>query len=208
VCPQAFSGTASWASGIRTFGENFVGAWNWRGRQVGYCTSANGVRVRSCCAFIGRVGGTDTLASLPSDLVVDLCGAFISPQTGTYVNTAYGATLGRLHMVQYARLDASGFTVPNQCGYTVRLGVTWAFTWEILKALSEDGVWPSQNAPALDGYHADYFKPCLSPSDTVLGRYEIGDVPLYDRSSVDQECGAIRALEDLRVTFPNEVIVS
>jgi hypothetical protein len=90
----------------------------------------------------------------------------------------------------------------------VRLGVTWAFTWEILKALAEDGVWPSPNAPALDGYHADYFKPCLSPSDTALGRYEIGDVPQYDRYSEDGECGAIRGFEDLRVSFPSEVIVS
>jgi hypothetical protein len=208
ICTQAVPGVASWASEIRTFGDNFVGAWSWQGRRVGHCIGTQGVRVRSCCAFLGEADGTTTLASLPSDLIVDSCGAFIDPETGVYVQTAYGASLGRLHMVQYARLDASGFTVPNQCGYTVRLGVTWAFTWEILKALSEDGVWPSPNAPALDGYHADYFKPCLSPSDTVLGRYEIGDVPLYDRSSVDQECGAIRAFEDLRVTFPNEVIVS
>ena len=208
ICPQTFPGTASWASGIRTFGENMIAAWTWRGRQVGYCTSANGVRVRSCCAFLGEADGTTTLASLPGDLVVDSCGAFISPDTGEYVNTPYGNSLGRLNMVQYARLDASGLTVPNQCFYTVRLGVTWAFTWEILKALAEDGVWPSPNALALPGYHADYFKPCLSPSDTVLGRYDIGDVPNYDRYSEDGECGAIRGFEDLRVSFPNEVTVS
>lgn len=207
ICPQVAPGAASWASSIRTFGDNVVGAWSWQGRRVGYCTSANGVRVRSCCAFLGEADGTTTLAPLDG-YTVDSCGAFINPDTGAYVQTPYGGSLGRLTMIQYARLDASGLTVPNQCFYTVRLGVTWAFTWEILKALAEDGVWPSPNALALPGYHADYFKPCLSPSDTVLGRYEIGDVPNYDRYSEDQACGAIRNFEDLRVSFPNEVIVS
>jgi len=200
ICPQRFSGSAGWSSVVKSFGENFAGQWSWQGRRTGYCFSSNGVRVRSCCQFLGTEA-TSTLASFPTE--VDSCGAFIDPITGEYVSTPYGDALGRLHMIQYVD---TGSTV--DCAYGLRIGVTWAFTWEILKALAEDGIWPSAFAPARPGYFADYIKPCLSPSDTVLGTYQIGDVPQYDRRFEDQECGAIRYFDDLRVTFPQTVEVA
>jgi hypothetical protein len=201
ICPQGSPGIAGWSSSVRTFGDNFIGQWSWQGRRVGWCVSSQDVRVRSCCRFVNTTEATSTDVTFPTE--VDLCGAFIDPTTGQYVNTPYGETLGRLHMIQYA----STLTLVA-CTYGVRIGVTWAFTWEILKALAEGGMWPNFSSPARAGYYADYAKPCLAPTDTVLGTYEIGDIPDYSRRFDDQECGPIRYFDDLRVDFPRFIEVS
>lgn len=198
VCQQVAVGAQDWASRVLQFGDNIVGQWSWQGRRVGYCTSSQGIRVRSYCQFLYR----------PIDYAetgIDPNGAFIDFD-GNYVQTQYGDTLGRLHAIQYARVIGVPTLGGPFCGYTVRIGMVFAFTWEILKALAENGQWSP--TAALPEYYADYFKPCLSPSDTVLGTYAIGDVPQYDRYTQDQECGAIRAFEDLRVSFPNTIEVA
>lgn len=198
VCAQSFPGTQQWASRVIQFGDNFAGQWSWQGRRVGYCTSTQGVRVRSFCPFLYRPADYATSG-------IDPNGAFIDFD-GNYVQTPYGDSLGRLHAIQYARVMGVPTLGGPFCGYTVRIGMVFAFTWDILKALAEDGQWLP--TAALPDYHADYFKPCLSPSDTVLGTYEIGDVPQYDRYEADQSCGPIQYFEDLRVSFPNTIEVA
>jgi hypothetical protein len=189
---------AGWLARNTRFGDNFVGAWSWRGRQVGWCTSSQGVRVRSCCTFDYSGFGAQV-----GDLVVDPCGAFVNPITGAYVNTAYGATLGLLHAIQTAEL----ITVPTCCGgpcyYAVGIGIGFMHTWTILRDLATDGFY----APT-GGYSARYIKPCILPSDTVLGTYELEYLPEYDRRFEDQECGPIRYFDDLRVSFPQTIEVS
>ena len=200
VCPQSVAGTAQWSSVTEQVGENFIGQWSWRGRRAGYCNSINGVRVRSFCPFLyapPAVRGE-----------VDPNGAFVDVNTGEYVTTAYGETVGRLHAVQFARVVTVP-TVGGDCGYTVQIGVRLGFSWHILKALAEYGVWPPPVPSEIPAeYVASYFKPCLAPTDTVLGRYELVEHPQYDRYIEDQECGRIRAYEDLRVGFPQFVEVT
>jgi hypothetical protein len=144
-----------------------------------------------------------SISGLLGGAEVDPCGAFVDPSTGEYVNTEYGPTLGRLHAIQTAELDIAPTGQNAFCHYELSIGIGFMYTWEILRALDIDGFYSP-----IFGYSARYRKPCLAPTDTVLGRYELVEAPQYDRYSEDQECGRIRAYEDLRVGFPQFVEVS
>lgn len=197
VCEQVEFGTLLWQSRNRIFGQNMVGGWNWSGRRVGHCVAPDGiVRVRTCCRFIefGYPIGY-------GDLIVDPCGAFVNSE-GQYGSTPYGDTLGTIHAVQYANVFAPPLFGPNNCRYRLGIGIGYMFTHSVLEQLAIDGFY----YPTV-GIGASYSKPCLSPTDTVLGTYTLDYVPDYDYYFEDPGCGRIRWYKELRTSFPNTVEV-
>jgi hypothetical protein len=206
ICPQALPGAQAWQSRSTQFGDNIVGQWSWRGRRVGYCIgfdSQNFPRVRKFCQF-PPLGPLSFYPEIDLGVPVDPNGAFININTGEYIGTPYGETLGRLHAIQSAQV----LTVPSSfaggpCEYRVSIGLGFKYTWQILRDLATLGFSPDSASVG-----ATYRKPCLAPTDTVLGTYEIEYVPEYDFRYEDPECGAMRDFEELRVDFPRFIEVT
>lgn len=204
ICEQDAPGVAAWSSRVRSFSENFIGSWSWNASRVPYCIQpSSGFRIRRYCPF-ALLGTPFSLLDGYQNVLVDPAGAFIDMDTGAYVSTPHGETLGTLHAVQYARVAHVPFIADGApCDYRIIMGIGFQFTWHILRDLRQSGV-----ALIPSGYEAPYRKPCILPSDTVLGTYGLEYLPEYDRRFEDQECGPIRYFDDLRVSFPQTIEVS
>lgn len=191
----------TWRSRITFEGENKVGQWSWTPRQVGWCNPASSTttRIRRFCPFLLSGAGGQF-----GDLIVDPNGAFIDVNTGAYGNTPYGNTVGRIIAVAEASVlgvGSGGFSDP--CSYYATVAVGYISEWSMRQLLATTG-----QATAEGGYSALYRKPCQSPTDTVLGTYELVYDPEYDLYEQDPECGALRWFNEIRATVPQTLVVS
>lgn len=191
----------TWRSRITFEGENRIGQWSWTPRQVGWCNPAGSTttRIRRFCPFIYSSEGMQF-----GSLIADPNGAFIDGTTGAYGSTPYGNTVGRIIAVAEASVlgvGAGGFA--DSCSYYATVAVGYISEWSLRQLLATTG-----QATAEGGYSALYRKPCQSPTDTVLGTYELVADPEYDLYEQDPECGALRWFNEIRATVPRTLVVS
>lgn len=196
---------AQWSSRITFEGENRIGQWSWTPRQVGWCTPTSNpsLRVRSFCPFIYNQFGSAGLGNLISDPN----GAFIDVTTGAYGNTPYGNTVGRIIAVASAAVGygfAFGGGTSDPCSYYAQVSIHYISEWNLRRFLAD----PFYGLPFDATYSALYRKPCQSPTDTVLGTYELVYDPEYDLYEQDPECGALRWFNEIRATVPRTLVVS
>ena len=192
----------TWRSRITFEGENRIGQWSWTPRQVGWCNPAGSTttRIRRFCPFIYSTNGTQF-----GNLISDPNGAFIDASTGAYGNTPYGNTVGRVIAVAEAAVSGVGSdALGDPCSYYASVSVHYLTEWRLRRFLAED--FPPLSFDAT--YSALYRKPCQSPTDTVLGTYELVYDPEYDLYEQDPECGALRWFNEIRATVPRTLVVS
>ena len=137
------------------------------------------------------------------NLIADPNGAFIDATTGVYGNTPYGNTVGRIIAVAEVDVSGVGLTPGDQCSYYARVAIGYINEWSVRQLLATTG-----EANPFGGYSATYRKPCQSPTDTVLGTYELVGDPEYDFFTEDPSCGRIRWFDERRATVPQTLVVS
>lgn len=189
---------AQWSSRITFEGENRIGQWSWSPTQVGWCTpdSAPFLRVRSFFPFVYNQFGTQF-----GSLLSDPNGAFIDT-SGNYAGTPYGNTVGRIIAVASASIGFNGFGF--ECAYQATVSIHYISEWKLRRFLAE----PFFGLPFDATYSVSYRKPCLAPTDTVLGRYDLVADPQYDFYEQDAECGPLRSFTEIRQTLPQTLVVS
>ena len=201
VAEQIGVGVASWSSVTRTVVENVAGIWSWFPQQVGYCTQPDNpaVRVRKFCPF-SYVGLS------VSDY--DPNGQYINPSTGQYT----GENIGRLRAYRAVEVyGIIGIGIPaEQCKYRARIAIGYLFEFDLQRIFGQGGgaMRGIVAEIAVNGIVAEYSKPCLAPTDTVLGEYTLDYEPQYDYSFVDPECGRIRAFRERFASFPRTLNIS
>ena len=188
-----------WRTVIRQPLDHVVASWNWRPRMVGYCQQdpASGypdLRIRRVCGF-SRIGN-------PIGTSLDPYGQYIDVTTGEYT----GANIGPLNVYAGAEILAPANTPggPSNCDYIARISLTEFFLSPLIEQLAAEG------SIVLGGI-LEYRKPCLSPTDTVLGTYRLAGNPsdwYSDTYFEDQSCGPTAHFRDLRYTVPTTLRIS
>lgn len=200
VVAEAYPGNLQmkWRTVIRQPLDHVVASWNWRPRMVGYCQQdpASGypdLRIRRVCGF-SRIGN-------PIGTSLDPNGQYIDTSTGEYT----GSNIGPLNV--YASADVSGPFYAggaSTCTYVARINLTEMFLTPTIERLLAEG-------QIILGGVLTYHKPCLSPTDTVLGTYRLVGNPsdwYSDAYAEDQACGAAAWFRDLRYTVPTTLRIS
>lgn len=213
---QVSAGAQRWRTMFTDAFSHQIASWNWQPRQVGYCVDPNsGIRVRRYC--IGPFGGwsagpfpgdprqPDLLINAPSG-IVDPNGQYLTP-AGAYT----GANVGLCSAYAFADIEY-GSIFEGQCGYLATLHIAYMFMTSLrdIVRISNNRWDPYSNHPYQRPFTlgSAYFKPCESPSDTVLGTYVkvLGDDTYIEW--VDPECGRIRGFYEFDMTFPQTIEVS
>ena len=201
VAEQVVAGVAAWSSVIVGVFDNVAGAWNWQPFQAGYCTAATDplLRIRKYCPF-SYVGG-------PTGGSVDPNGQYVNTETGEYT----GGNIGLLRA--YRATEVSVATGPGgPCAYLARVAIGYLFQGELQALLDAAPGGILGGIPFFPGSAnaviGEYVKPCLSPTDTVLGEYTLAYQPDYDYTEEDQECGRIRFFRERRASFPQTLVIS
>jgi hypothetical protein len=213
---QAFPGQQGWGSVFSNVSSNQVGSWNWQPRQVGYCIDQqSGVRVRKTCPMPGSWSAAPQGPVSPPMIInynpsglVDPNGQYVTPE-GNYT----GANIGLCNAYAFASVGY-GQAFGGQCGYTANIGIAYMFSESLRSIIMErGGLWEPYGRHRFDPLQGpwivrSYFKPCINPSDTVLGVYErTYDEDIYV-SWEDPECGRIRTFYEFDMTFPQTITIS
>lgn len=187
-----------WRTVIRQPLDHVVASWNWRPRMVGYCQQdpASGypdLRIRRCCYF-SRLGNTIGTSLDPN-------GQYIDTATGNYT----GTNIGPLNVYAGAQVFGPSYAGGSStCSYVAKIALIEMFLTPTIERLLADG------EIVLPGV-VEYTKPCLAPTDTVLGTYRLAGNPsdwYGDRYSEDQECGPTTWFRDVRYTVPTTLRIS
>ena len=201
IAEQDAPGQARWLSVTRTVLENVAGIWNWAPTQEGYCTTATDplLRIRKYCPF----------SYVPlGDGPIDPNGQYVNVNTGQYTGTNIGLLFAYKAVEVYG---CCGPAIPaEQCGYRVRIAIGYLFQHELQEISSQTpggGMRGIALRLAFNGIVAEYFKPCVSPTDTVMGEYAIEYQPEYDYADEDSECGRIRFFRERLASFPQTLTV-
>lgn len=193
--------TTRWRTVMRNASDHRVSQWNWMPKQVGYCVGDPNLgypdrRIRRYCPFLKLMDGNVIPGS-----DIDPNGQYVNPVTGAYT----GANIGPLMIHAMASVSSPVYSPNASCDYALTIGFYEDFQQFIVNRIIEFG--PIQYI----GGMLLYKKPCMSPSDTVLGTYTLVGRPedyVNDFYSEDQECGPIRDFIDTRWTVPTTVQVS
>ena len=202
VAYQQSANIAQWRSRITFLGENKVGQWTWAPQRVGWCPAFNNpqVRVRRFFPFIYSSTGEQA-----GDAIVDPAGAFININTGEYASTPYGDTIGRIIAVADVEVNGIGPTTPSdQCSYYAIVNIHYVSEWMLRRFFAVPFFVPY----FIESYGAVYRKPCVAPTDTVLGTYQLFSEPDYDKYDQDPSCGAIAGFHERRQTVPQTLTIS
>ena len=193
--PQSFGGPRFRTVSVSAL-DHVIGTWSWQPYQAAYCIGNDGIRVRRYCRFpyIDVAGGITT------SVVVDPNGQYVNDVTGEYTMGLHGSNIGSMCALLDITISYQGWL----CGYEARVAVVYRSLAGILDVIN--GGYLTDDL--LPRYIWHYQKPCLSPSDTVLGTYvrvEPADIESYD---TDQDCGPSHYFDDLRATAGDTLTVS
>lgn len=206
IAEQDAPGQARWLSVTRAVLENVAGIWNWAPTQEGYCTTDSDLllRIRKYCPF-SRV---PSVLSAGGRQDIDPNGQYVNVDTGQYTGTNIGLLFAYKAVEVYG---CCGPAIPaEQCGYRVRISIGYLFQHQLEQIFSQSVGGAMRGIPielASNGIVAEYSKPCLSPSDTVLGEYSLDYMPQYDYSDEDPDCGRIRWFRERFASFPSTIMV-
>lgn len=177
--------------------DHVIGTWSWQPYQAAYCAGNDGSRVRRYCRF----PYLDVVGGLRSGVEIDPNGQYIGVN-GEYTTGLYGSNTGSVCAV----IDI-GIGRGFNCDYLARVSVVYMSIASLLDVVNADGTVPAYLLPQLE-LTWYYRKPCLSPSDTMLGTYiRDGDADI-ERYRTDQDCGPSHYFDDLRATAGDTLTVS
>ena len=208
IAEQNAPGSRVWSSIMRLVTDNVAGTWNWVPQQVGSCAVPTNplLRIRKYCPFSHVPGYPTVSGAFP----IDPNGQYVNMQTGMYT----GANIGLLRAYKAVEVyGCCGPLVPaDQCAYRARVSIGYLFQFELQRLLADPasgGVLRGIPTPFyVGGIVAHYVKPCVSPSDTVMGTYRLEYQPDYDYNEEDPECGRIRWFRERFASFPSTITVS
>jgi hypothetical protein len=190
----------AWGTVVRSALDNIAGTWNWTPRQVGYCIDPNtGYRVRRFCRFYGLVATSDSITG------VDPNGQYVDAN-----NNYTGRNVGLCSVYATASVTTPSHTASSfgqLCGYKASIFLEQHFRVPYGDFIQSEGGVLFTGGGGAD-ISAQYYKPCLSPSDTVIGTYYRLEDLSYRTYATDQTCGDVAYVEEYDITFPETITVS